>query len=159
MTHLSHPDDAGAGPSQTARKATLLVAVLLGIAYLLFGGSRWEDGGTVHESIEWAGLGLIVFSILGIASVTGWMPHAMVGSRTAVAAQPLGSALAAPLAAVLADEAESHAVADPDSLRVSLPEAGSRKPEAGSRLPEAAPPVADRSGTPSHPRRATRAEV
>jgi protein-S-isoprenylcysteine O-methyltransferase Ste14 len=65
MTHLSHPDDAGAGPSQTARKATLLVAVLLGIAFLLFGGSRWEDGGTVHEGIEWAGLGLIVFCILG----------------------------------------------------------------------------------------------
>jgi protein-S-isoprenylcysteine O-methyltransferase Ste14 len=65
MTDLSHPDNAGAGPSQTARKAALLIAVLLGIVFLLFGGSRWEDGGPIHEGIEWAGLGLIVLCILG----------------------------------------------------------------------------------------------
>lgn len=65
MTDLSHPDNAGAGPSQTARKAILLAAVLLGIVFLLLGGSRWEDGGAVHEGIEWAGLGLIVLCILG----------------------------------------------------------------------------------------------
>jgi protein-S-isoprenylcysteine O-methyltransferase Ste14 len=65
MTDLSHPDNAGAGPSQTARKVALLAAVLLGIVFLLVGGSRWEDGGAVHEGIEWAGLGLIVLCILG----------------------------------------------------------------------------------------------
>jgi protein-S-isoprenylcysteine O-methyltransferase Ste14 len=65
MTDLSHPDNAGAGPSQTARKATLLAAVLLGVAFLLIGGSRWTDGGDVHEAIEWAGLALIVLCILG----------------------------------------------------------------------------------------------
>jgi protein-S-isoprenylcysteine O-methyltransferase Ste14 len=65
MTDLSHPDNAGAGPSQTARKAALLAAILLGIVFLLIGGSRWPDGHELHENIETVGLGLIVICILG----------------------------------------------------------------------------------------------
>ena len=65
MTDLSHPDNAGEGPSQAARKAVLFAAVALGVAFLLIGDSRWDEANVLHEAIEWAGIGLIVFCILG----------------------------------------------------------------------------------------------
>ncbi|MGE0564297.1 MAG: isoprenylcysteine carboxylmethyltransferase family protein [Pseudolabrys sp.] len=65
MTDFSHPDDASAGPSQAARKAALAAAIALGIGLLLIGDSRWDESTGLHEGIEWAGLALIVFCILG----------------------------------------------------------------------------------------------
>jgi outer membrane lipoprotein SlyB len=48
-----------------------------------------------------AAIAVIVFSFLGIASISGWMPHAMVGSATAMAVETSGPTLAstAPAAA------------------------------------------------------------
>lgn len=48
---------------QIVRKAVLLVLVVSCIGFLVFGESRWT--GTIHESIEWIGLGLIVVCIAG----------------------------------------------------------------------------------------------
>ena len=56
---------AGNAPGQAIRKALLAIAVVLAIAFLLIGGSRWPNGGWMHESIEWAGLILIGLCILG----------------------------------------------------------------------------------------------
>jgi protein-S-isoprenylcysteine O-methyltransferase Ste14 len=50
---------------QAARKAVLLAAVLLALVLLVVGGSQWPNGGLVHEIIEWLGIVLIVFAILG----------------------------------------------------------------------------------------------
>lgn len=65
MTDHSHPNDAGQGPSQVARKAFLAAAVVLGIGFLLVGDSRWDETNVLHEGIEWVGIGLIVLCILG----------------------------------------------------------------------------------------------
>jgi protein-S-isoprenylcysteine O-methyltransferase Ste14 len=54
-----------APPTQTVRKAVLLAAVLMGIAFLFVGGSRWGGSSWTHEAIEWAGIALIVLCILG----------------------------------------------------------------------------------------------
>lgn len=50
---------------QLVRKAALAAAVGACVAFLIFGESRWAGGGLTHEAIEWAGLGLIVFCIVG----------------------------------------------------------------------------------------------
>jgi hypothetical protein len=42
-----------------------------------------------------AAVAVIVFSILGIASIAGWMPHAMVGSGSAMAADTIQSTVPA----------------------------------------------------------------
>lgn len=50
---------------QLVRKAVLLAAVAACVLLLVFGESRWAGGGLPHETIEWTGIGLIVFCILG----------------------------------------------------------------------------------------------
>lgn len=45
---------------------------------------RGED--LLYPMMLIAAIAVIVFSFLGIASMSGWMPHAMVGSGTPVAA-------------------------------------------------------------------------
>jgi outer membrane lipoprotein SlyB len=42
--------------------------------------------GLLYPLMVIAAVAVIVFSILGIASIAGWMPHAMVGSGAAMAA-------------------------------------------------------------------------
>jgi hypothetical protein len=42
--------------------------------------------GLLYPMMIIAAIAVIVFSIVGIASITGLMPHAMIGSRTAIAA-------------------------------------------------------------------------
>jgi outer membrane lipoprotein SlyB len=44
-----------------------------------------------------AALAVIVFSVVGIASLTGWMPHAMLSGESAVALESTGSATPAAL--------------------------------------------------------------
>jgi protein-S-isoprenylcysteine O-methyltransferase Ste14 len=62
---------SASGPSvalsaiQTARKAVLFVAILLGIALVVIADSRWPGGHPVHETIEWFGIACIVFAIVG----------------------------------------------------------------------------------------------
>jgi hypothetical protein len=48
-----------------------------------------STSGLLYPIMVIAAIAVIVFSILGIASMAGWMPHAMVGTRTAVAAQTI----------------------------------------------------------------------
>ncbi|MCC6947882.1 MAG: isoprenylcysteine carboxylmethyltransferase family protein [Bradyrhizobiaceae bacterium] len=50
---------------QHVRKAVLLALVLVAVALVVLGESRWPSDGTVHETIEWAGLFLILLCILG----------------------------------------------------------------------------------------------
>src|SRR3954470_1924021 len=66
-----------------------------------------NTSGLLYPMMIIAAIAVIVFSILGIASITGWMPHAMLGARTAVAAQSFES----PLAAVVTTESEDAAPA------------------------------------------------
>jgi hypothetical protein len=47
--------------------------------------------GLLYPIMIIAAIAVIVFSIVGIASIVGWMPHAMIGSRTTVAAQMIES--------------------------------------------------------------------
>jgi protein-S-isoprenylcysteine O-methyltransferase Ste14 len=47
------------------RKAILALSAVLAFAFVIVGESRWPDGSTMHESIEWAGLALIVVCIVG----------------------------------------------------------------------------------------------
>jgi hypothetical protein len=61
--------------------------------------------GLLYPMMIIAAVAVIVFSILGIASITGLMPHAMIGSRTTVAAQPIEP----PLAAVQRSDVEEAA--------------------------------------------------
>jgi protein-S-isoprenylcysteine O-methyltransferase Ste14 len=53
------------GRVQTIRKMVLAAAVFLLVAAFLFVGSWWPEGGDVHESLEWIGIGLIIVCILG----------------------------------------------------------------------------------------------
>jgi len=55
----------GAGPNQAVRKLVLAASVVLAVIFLIVAASKWEDGSTIHESIEWAGIALIVICILG----------------------------------------------------------------------------------------------
>lgn len=50
---------------QHVRKAVLLAMILAALAVVVFGDARWPSGSRLHETIEWVGLGLIVFCILG----------------------------------------------------------------------------------------------
>ena len=50
---------------------------------------RGED--LLYPMMLIAAIAVIVFSFLGIASISGWMPHAMVGSSTAVAETTVAS--------------------------------------------------------------------
>lgn len=50
---------------QLIRKAALFAAIAGCVAFLVFGDSRWPGGSLAHESIEWAGIALIVLCILG----------------------------------------------------------------------------------------------
>jgi protein-S-isoprenylcysteine O-methyltransferase Ste14 len=50
---------------QTARKAVIIAAILLGVVFLFVGVSRWPTGSLVHETLEWVGVGLIIFCIVG----------------------------------------------------------------------------------------------
>ena len=43
--------------------------------------------GLLYPMMVIAAIAVIAFSIVGIASIVGWMPHAMLGSRRVVAAQ------------------------------------------------------------------------
>jgi protein-S-isoprenylcysteine O-methyltransferase Ste14 len=50
---------------QHVRKAVLLATIFAGAMVVTFGDSAWPGGKLVHETIEWAGIGLIAFCILG----------------------------------------------------------------------------------------------
>lgn len=50
---------------QLVRKVVLLAVVLACLMLLVFGGSYWPGGGSVHEAIEWAGIALIITCIIG----------------------------------------------------------------------------------------------
>ena len=52
--------------------------------------------GLLYPMMIIAAIAVIVFSIVGIASIVGWMPHAMIGSRTTVAAQTTDPVAKAP---------------------------------------------------------------
>lgn len=60
-----HPTDITLSRVQLVRKAALLAAVAASVAFLIFGESRWPGGGVIHETVEWAGIFLIVFCIVG----------------------------------------------------------------------------------------------
>jgi protein-S-isoprenylcysteine O-methyltransferase Ste14 len=53
------------GLSLKARKAVLLIAIAVGIAFLFVGESQWPPHHPFHEPIEWVGLGLIAICITG----------------------------------------------------------------------------------------------
>jgi protein-S-isoprenylcysteine O-methyltransferase Ste14 len=53
------------GPSQAMRKAVIAVSIIFAVGFLFIAGSYWEDGGLIHEGIEWLGVVLIVVCILG----------------------------------------------------------------------------------------------
>jgi protein-S-isoprenylcysteine O-methyltransferase Ste14 len=53
------------GTVQKIRKLTLLVAIILGVAIVSVTASRFPNGGRIHETIEWAGVVLIVACIVG----------------------------------------------------------------------------------------------
>ncbi len=53
------------GTIQIVRKAVLLLVAIVGVFVLVFGESKWPDGGFTHETIELIGFCLIVFCILG----------------------------------------------------------------------------------------------
>jgi protein-S-isoprenylcysteine O-methyltransferase Ste14 len=55
----------GSGPSQVMRKAVIAASVILAVGFLFIADSRWEDGGVMHEGIEWLGVSLIAICILG----------------------------------------------------------------------------------------------
>lgn len=55
----------GVTDNAPVRKAVLAATIVVALIFLFVGGSRWPDGGWIHEGIEWVGLGLIVLCILG----------------------------------------------------------------------------------------------
>jgi protein-S-isoprenylcysteine O-methyltransferase Ste14 len=61
----AHPTDINLSRVQLVRKAVLLAAVAASVAFLIFGESRWPGGGVIHETVEWGGIFLIVFCIIG----------------------------------------------------------------------------------------------
>jgi protein-S-isoprenylcysteine O-methyltransferase Ste14 len=52
-------------PSQAARKGVVALIIAMALAFLCIGESSWPDGGSVHETIEWVGIALILLCILG----------------------------------------------------------------------------------------------
>jgi protein-S-isoprenylcysteine O-methyltransferase Ste14 len=65
MTRFNNSPDIGIASSVSTRKAVLSTAVAAAIVFLLFGASRWDDRGWVHEAIEWSGIILIALCIVG----------------------------------------------------------------------------------------------
>lgn len=53
------------GHVQKVRKAVLFLLLLIAVFFISVTASRWESGSFAHEAIEWAGLMLIVFCIIG----------------------------------------------------------------------------------------------
>ena len=64
MTSLPH-SSVDIGSVQTIRKGVLLVAVTVLVLAFVFVASTWPEGHLVHETLEWAGIGLIVVCIVG----------------------------------------------------------------------------------------------
>ena len=60
-----HPTDITLSRVQLVRKAALLAAVAASVAFLIFGESSWPGDGVIHETVEWVGIFLIVFCIVG----------------------------------------------------------------------------------------------
>ncbi len=50
---------------QNIRKAVLLLALMGGVGFISVTASKWESGTAGHEVIEWIGVALIVFCIIG----------------------------------------------------------------------------------------------
>jgi protein-S-isoprenylcysteine O-methyltransferase Ste14 len=50
---------------QLVRKGVLLAVVAGSFFFLFLGESRWPSGFFVHETIEWMGIGLILFCVVG----------------------------------------------------------------------------------------------
>jgi len=50
---------------QSIRKGVLLAFIVIGIAFVVVGDSRWSSGTLVHETIEYIGFVLIVICICG----------------------------------------------------------------------------------------------
>lgn len=50
---------------QRVRKLVLLAALLIAAGFVAVAASRWESGTLAHETIEWIGIGLIIFCIVG----------------------------------------------------------------------------------------------
>jgi protein-S-isoprenylcysteine O-methyltransferase Ste14 len=65
MTPGNDSPGIGVHSAAATRKTVLLAAIVAGIVFLLFGASRWDDRGWVHEAIEWAGIALIAVCIVG----------------------------------------------------------------------------------------------
>jgi protein-S-isoprenylcysteine O-methyltransferase Ste14 len=65
MPPFDDSQSIGTATPVSTRKAVLLTAIAVGIVFLLFGASRWDDRGWVHETIEWAGIALIAICIVG----------------------------------------------------------------------------------------------
>jgi protein-S-isoprenylcysteine O-methyltransferase Ste14 len=61
----AHPTDFTLSRVQLVRKAALLAAVAASVAFLIFGESSWPGDGVIHETVEWVGIFLIVFCIVG----------------------------------------------------------------------------------------------
>jgi protein-S-isoprenylcysteine O-methyltransferase Ste14 len=61
----THPAAIKLGRVQLVRKAVLSAVVAATVVLLIFGDSYWTGGGPIHETIEWAGIGLIAFCIVG----------------------------------------------------------------------------------------------
>ena len=53
-----------------------------------------STSGLLYPMMVIAAIAVIAFSIVGIASITGWMPRAMVGKSTTIATQTIESPLA-----------------------------------------------------------------
>ena len=47
-----------------------------------------KSTGLLYPMMIIAAIAVIVFSIIGIASITGWMPHAMLGNAAAAELEP-----------------------------------------------------------------------
>lgn len=65
MTRQAAVTTNGKGPSQSARKAVILIAIALAGTSLFVATSRWPEGGLVHELIEWTGMVLIGLCVAG----------------------------------------------------------------------------------------------
>jgi protein-S-isoprenylcysteine O-methyltransferase Ste14 len=50
---------------QNIRKVVLLLALIGAVTVISVGASRWSSGSVAHEVIEWIGIALIVFCIIG----------------------------------------------------------------------------------------------
>lgn len=65
MASASEHKAINLGHVQLIRKAILFAFIVLGVAFVLVGDTRWPSGSFVHEQIEFVGLILIVVCICG----------------------------------------------------------------------------------------------